>query len=64
MTVHTEPVDVYGMCSYTCAGSDGPRCSVTGGWCACPLGAVCSYLADGGGGTATACEPLEADGGT
>jgi hypothetical protein len=35
--VHTAPVDAYGTCVFTCAGSNGPACTLSGGTCACPL---------------------------
>lgn len=59
LTVHTAPHDVYGTCSYTCAGLNGPKCDVTGGVCTCPIGFTCDYLPDAGGGTPTVCAPRE-----
>jgi hypothetical protein len=57
---HTSPIDAYGTCVFTCAGSSEPACALAGGTCACPLTATdaagdCSEGNEAG--TITVCVP-------
>ncbi len=64
---HTAPVDAYGTCVFTCAGSSGPACTLSGGVCACPYpyasgGPPGDCSAGNAGGEVTVCAPA-GDGG-
>jgi len=60
---HTAPVDAYGTCVFSCAGSNGPACTLSGGTCACPHGTSAGDCSAGNeAGAVTVCVPA-GDGG-